>query len=47
MAKRSKEEKLEQMEIFDRRSVDIVMILFTPIGLTSAVHIDRLFLYFV
>ena len=45
MAKRSKEEKLEQMEIFDRRSVDIVMILFTPIGLT--IHISRLFPYFV
>ena len=45
MVKRSKE-KLEQMEIFDRRSVDILMILFPPIGLTNVFHITRLFLYF-
>ena len=38
MVKRSKE-KLEQMEIFDRRSVDIVMILFTPIGLTIPIFL--------
>ena len=45
MVKRSKE-KLEQMEIFDRRSVDILMILFTPIGLTNVVHITRFFSIF-